>query len=127
MDCDEALLRRVPHRAPILRIARIVTLDGQRAIACGSAPGRPGDEMPWEACAIEGVAQTAALLGAGEVREGRLVGIRRFVCHGVPPAGIEVRYTAELVRRVGPTGLVRGRAECDGELLAEVEITLHAG
>lgn len=99
MDCDEEILRRVPHRAPILRIARVLELHAQRAVACGHAPGLPGDGMPWEACAIEGVAQTAALLGDGEVREGRLVGIRRFACHGVPPPGVEVRYTAELVRR----------------------------
>jgi hypothetical protein len=126
----------LPHRAPILRLHRVVAADASAAIVLGSEPEGPG-ALPWELGAIEGLAQSAAvLLGqssetagprpsprAGGPR-GMLVALKRFVIEAQPPRGAEITYHVHLVRRLGPTAMVAGHAECEGVRLAGGELTL---
>jgi hypothetical protein len=126
---EDRILQVVPHRPPILRIHAIDAVDGQRAIVRGGEPDGPG-ALPWACGAIEGIAQTAAVLlahgdvGADGPRRGMLVGVKRFTVLGEPAAGDEVTYHVALTRRFGPTALVTGHAECRGRRLAEGELTL---
>lgn len=126
---DPDVLARVPHRAPILRVHRVVAVDGRTATVLGSEPDGLG-ALPWAAGAIEGIAQAAAILlghghepGSDPVR-GMLVGVRAFSASLAPPPGGTVTYRVELVRRLGRTARVRGRAERDGRILATGELTL---
>lgn len=128
-DVEDGILRVVPHRAPILRIHAIAANDGARAILRGREPAGPG-ALPWACGAIEGIAQSAAVLlahgaepGAGP-RRGMLVAVKRFATHAEPAADAEIEYHVALVRRFGPTALVSGHAERDGRRLAEGELTL---
>lgn len=126
---DAEVLARVPHRAPILRVHHIVAVDGNAATVLGCEPDGPG-ALPWAAGAIEGIAQSAAiLLGHGHAPgvappRGMLVAVRSLTAPKSPPPGATITYRVELVRRLGPTARVRGRAECDGQLLAAGELTL---
>lgn len=130
LPADDFVLQQLPHRPPILRVHRLVQADGDTAIVAGREPTGPG-ALPWALGAIEGIAQSAAvLLGsaappAGDRQlAGMLVAVRHLVVSSPPPADAEVLYHVALVRRFGPTALVRGRAEVDGRLLAAGEVTL---
>lgn len=131
LPADDFVLQRLPHRPPILRVHRLVHAGGDAAIVAGREPGGPG-AMPWALGAIEGIAQSAAvLLGHaippqpdGSAPAGMLVAVRHLVVSAAPPADAEVLYHIALVRRLGPTALVRGRAEVDGRILAAGEVTL---
>ncbi len=135
---DERILRCVPHRAPILRLEQLLAATADAATALGREP-RGAGALPWALGAIEGLAQTAALaLGAagaangppgpadGAPPAGMLVAVKRFAIAATPPPDAAITYAVRLVRRVGPTTLVAGRATCDGALLAEGELTLWA-
>lgn len=132
-DVDPRILRVVPHRAPILRIERIVAADRERAIVAGSEPVGPG-ALPWSLGAIEGLAQSTAVMLACAVPEtewpdeprGMLVAVRRFVVDAEPPAGASIAYHVRLVRRFGPTVMVSGHAEHAGRRLAAGDLTLWA-
>lgn len=122
---DPAILARVPHRPPMLLLHRLLACDATGARASGPDAG----VVPWPLAAIEGIAQTAALLGersaaVSDGAAGRLVGVRRCVGHASPRPGGEVVYSVAAQRRVGATLLVQGRAECDGTLLAEADLVL---
>jgi predicted hotdog family 3-hydroxylacyl-ACP dehydratase len=128
---DERIAARVPHRAPILRVHRVVD-DGAEAVHLrGREPGGDG-ALPWATGAIEGLAQSAAVLLAHGMpgtpatsgRRGLLVGIRRYVVLAEPEHGAEIDYHVRLVRRLGPTALVAGVARCAGRALAEGELLL---
>ncbi|MBL8756303.1 MAG: hypothetical protein JNK15_23610 [Planctomycetes bacterium] len=127
---DDAVLQAVPHRAPILRVHRILLRSRDRVRAAGCEPTGPG-ALPWAAGAIEGMAQTAALLAlpadagpGGSAPQGMLVAVKKFRIHATPPPDAEIEYTVELVRRFGPTALLRGIAECNGLNCASGELTL---
>lgn len=127
---DDFVLQRLPHRPPILRVHRLVQASGDTAIVAGREPTGPG-ALPWALGAIEGIAQSAAvLLGSaasppgGSTPAGMLVAVKHLVVSATPPADAEVLYHVALVRRLGPTALVRGRAEVDGRILAAGEVTL---
>lgn len=133
MPCppDAIVLRSVPHRAPILRVHRVVQVDPTSARVDGREPDGPG-ALPWAVGAIEGLAQTAAVMLAnamaasldGRPLEGMLVAVKRFEITGEPPPGAEISYHVRLTRRLGPTALVTGHAECDGVRLASGELTV---
>jgi predicted hotdog family 3-hydroxylacyl-ACP dehydratase len=127
------VLRCVPHRAPILRVLRIEANDGASARVVGREPGGPG-ALPWALGAIEGLAQSsAALLAHGmtdaalAVARGMLVAVRDFEVRAEAPPGGEIAYCVTLVRRLGATVRVRGRAEANGQILAAGELTLWVG
>lgn len=135
---EPAVLRCVPHRAPILRIVRIVTADGECATTIGREPIGPGT-LPWALAAIEGLAQSAAIAmahaappaaageaNAAEPPRGMLVAVKRLTVTATPRAEADITYHVRIVRRIGPTTLVAGRAECDGQRLAEGELMLWA-
>ena len=129
---EPAVLQAVPHRAPILRVHRVVAAEAAAAVVAGTEPAGPG-ALPWALGAIEGLAQSAAVLLAGATpREradapgprGLLVAVKRLTVDADPPAGAEIHYHVRLVRRLGPTVMVAGHADCDGRRLASGELTL---
>ena len=128
---DERIPARVPHRAPILRVHRVVA-DGSDAVHLRGVEPAGAGALPWAAGAIEGLAQSAAVLlahglpGAPAAAGGRgmLVAVKRFRVHAHPPPGAEIDYHVRLVRRLGPTAMVTGVARCAGRELAEGELTL---
>lgn len=128
---DPAVLQAVPHRAPILRVHQLVQHDAATAWARGQEPEGDG-ALPWFAGAIEGLAQSAALLLAHGTpatvdagpRRGMLVAVKRFTVAAAPPPGATIDYHVRLVRRLGPNALVAGHAEVDGVRCAAGELTL---
>lgn len=127
---DEQILRVVPHRPPILRVHAIVAAAPDAVVVLGREPVGPG-ALPWSCGAIEGIAQAAAaLLAQGapppgdEPPRGMLVSVKRFVVHAEPAPAGDIAYHVRLVRRLGPTAMVAGRAEQSGRTLAEGELTL---
>lgn len=130
-DIDPEVLRSVPHRAPILRIHQVRANDGAQAHVVGAEPTGPG-ALPWALGAVEGLAQSAALLlahGAAATpgdapRRGMLVAVKRFTLAAEPPAAAPIDYHVRLVRRLGHTAMVAGHAESEGQLLAKGELTL---
>jgi hypothetical protein len=129
---DPALLRVVPHRAPILRVQRVLAHGGDTAIVLGREPEGPG-ALRWELGAIEGLAQSAAaMLGHGRDEgphggRGMLVAVKRFTVDAHPPSGATIHYHVRLVRRLGAMALIAGHAEHDGVRLAAGELTLWLG
>ncbi len=121
----------MPHRAPILRLERVLCASTTIAVVAGREPTGRG-ALPWGLGAIEGLAQAAAVLlaqafAAHELPQnprGMLVAVKRFVIDGEPPAGAELHYHVQLVRRFGPTTLLRGHAEHAGRRLAGGDLTL---
>jgi len=130
-EVEPRILRVVPHRAPILRIERLVAGAADQAIVAGHEPTGPG-ALPWALGAIEGLAQSTAVLLSLSVPEaalpdapqGMLVAVRRYAVDAAPPPGGEIHYHVRIVRRFGPTTLVAGHAECAGRRLAAGELTL---
>jgi hypothetical protein len=129
---DPVILRTVPHRPPILRIHTIVTTSADSATTAGHEPQGPG-ALPWSAGAIEGLAQTAAvLLGhlagpptpGAEPPRGMLVSVKRFAVERDPDPRAPIHYHVRLVRRLGPNALVAGHAEQHGQRLCGGELTL---
>jgi hypothetical protein len=126
---DERIAARVPHRAPILRVHRVVADGAGEVHLRGTEPTGAG-ALPWALGAIEGLAQSAAVLlahGAGAAApapRGMLVAVKRYRVHGEPAAGAVVDYHVRLVRRLGATALVAGRAACGDHELADGELTL---
>ena len=127
---DERVLRVVPHRPPILRVHAVLAATPEAVAIAGREPSGPG-ALPWSCGAIEGIAQSAAVLLAqgapppgDEPPRGMLVSVKRFVVHAEPTPDADIVYHVRLARRLGPTAMVAGRAEQDGRTLAEGELTL---
>ena len=125
------VLRCVPHRAPILRVHERVASDGAAAHVLGREPTGPG-ALPWALGAIEGLAQSAAVMlahghgppAAGPAPRGLLVAVKRFVVAAEPAPGATISYHVRLLRQFGAATLVAGHAEAAGVRLAEGELTL---
>jgi hypothetical protein len=128
---DPHLLRQLPHRPPILRVLRRVGGAGDRAVVVGREPAGPG-ALPWSCGCIEGIAQSAAVLLAGDAAppadapppRGMLVAIKRLRIEAEPSPGEDILYEVRLVRRFGPTALVHGAARQGDRTLAEGDLTL---
>ncbi len=118
----------IPHRPPILCIDRVLASTSERAAAERAARDGP-DGFVWEGQLIEGLAQTAAAMlhrgleeGGRRLAKGMLVGIRGLRLARLPATSEAVRFEAELIRAILPLALVRGRAMCGGETVAEGEL-----
>ena len=130
------IMDRIPHRYPFLLVDRVIDLvPGSRIVAIknvtinepyfqGHFPGAP--VMPG-VLIIEALAQAGAVLLLSDIpdRDGKLVyftGIdqARFRRPVVP--GDQIRLTMEVLKLRSRTCKMRGRAEVDGELVAEAEI-----
>lgn len=128
---DEQVLHSVPHRPPILRVHRVVANDGVAAHVLGREPAGPG-ALPWPVGAIEGLAQSAAVLlahgahAAVDRKPGRgmLVAVQRFTAGADPAPEAEISYHVRLLRRLGATAKVAGHAEASGVTLAAGELTI---
>ncbi len=128
---DDRIVARVPHRAPILRVHHVVADGATEVQLRGREPGGRG-ALPWALGAIEGLAQSAAVLlahGLGDApsasgRRGLLVAVKRYRVAAEPAAGAEIDYHVRLLRRLGPTAMVSGRASCGGHELASGELTV---
>jgi predicted hotdog family 3-hydroxylacyl-ACP dehydratase len=133
---DARVAARVPHRAPILRVHDVVT-DGAAEVHVRGREPRGDGELPWALGAIEGLAQSAAvLLGHGGVPaagapapapRGMLVAVKGYRVHGTPPPDAPIDYRVRLVRRLGATVRLQGTASCAGEVFAAGELTLWIG
>lgn len=128
---EPLILRVVPHRAPILRLERVVAASTAEVVVAGREPVGPG-ALPFELGAIEGLAQAAAVLLAQRylgaelptAPRGMLVAVKRFAIEAFPPADAELHYHVRLVRRFGPTTLLSGHVEHAGRRLAAGDLTL---
>lgn len=111
----------LPHQPPLRVLERVEHLGPREARASFRVTPGPltrGREL-WSGALIEGLAQTAALLGAalagGEGAEpqpirGLLVGLRKFTLGRAVQAGEEVHCAVSLVTQLGGGVLVQGRA-----------------
>jgi 3-hydroxyacyl-[acyl-carrier-protein] dehydratase len=130
------IMDRIPHRYPFLLVDRVIDMVPQQRIVSiknvtineeffqGHFPGAP--VMPG-VLIIEALAQTGAILLLSDIpdRASKLVyftGIdeARFRRPVVP--GDQLRLTMEVVKLRARSCKMRGRAEVDGELVAEAEI-----
>jgi len=130
------IMDRIPHRYPFLLVDRVVELVPQQRVVAiknvtinepffqGHFPGAP--VMPG-VLIIEALAQAGAVLLLSDIpdRDSKLVyftGIdeARFRRPVVP--GDQIRLTMEVLKLRARTCKMRGTAEVDGELVAEVEI-----
>ena len=124
----------IPHRAPILGVDRILTLQEGLAVAerrVENGPDAPGGAL-WEQGLIEGLAQTAsalhrrsALAEGRRVQRGMLVGMNRLVFHRRARVGERIEYRAELLRRLEALSLVHGIARVGNEVLAEGDLKFY--
>ena len=130
------IMERIPHRYPFLLVDRVIEwVPGQRIVAIknvtineeffqGHFPGAP--VMPG-VLIIEALAQAGAVLLLSDIpdRTSKLVyftGIdaARFRRPVVP--GDQIRLTMDVLKLRSRTCKMRGKAEVDGELVAEAEI-----
>lgn len=119
----------LPHQPPLRVLHRVDEVGPRQARASFRVEAGPltrGDEL-WSGALIEGLAQTAALLGAalagGESGEpqpirGLLVGLRKFVLGRPVRVGEEVSCEVALVTRLGGGVLVSGEAKAGDEVVA---------
>lgn len=97
---------------------------------------RPGPHLEadgrlWAGALVEGLAQTAAVLGAQAGRGGaadlsaRFVGARGVRFARRPQGGETVRYSVEVIKALGPLVLVSGEARCGEEVVAAGNLKLY--
>ena len=120
----------LPHQPPLRVLERVDALEARRAVASfvvAPGPLAEGEEL-WSGALLEGLAQTAALLGAalageaeGEPRpiRGLLVGARALRLGRAPRLGERVSCEARLKTRLGGGVLVEACARVDEEVVAE--------
>ena len=137
----EALL---PHRPPFLLVDRLVEVDpgaegvAERRIAEddpvfeGHFPGNP---LYPGTLLVEIMAQAAAVVfglpkegeakatPSGHPGEKYLVGIEKMRFKGMTRPGDLVRVHVKFIKKFGPISRVKARAEIDGKLVAEGELT----
>lgn len=117
----------LPHRPPLRVIERLDALEARRAAASfvvQEGPLTRGGAL-WSGALIEGLAQTAALLGAGMAGAGQptpirglLVGLRGLELGRSPRVGERVSCEVSLVTRLGGGVLVAGCAHVGPEEVA---------
>jgi predicted hotdog family 3-hydroxylacyl-ACP dehydratase len=119
----------LPHQPPLRVLERVDALSPREARASfrvATGPLTRGQEL-WSGALIEGLAQTAALLGAAlsggeggapQPIRGLLVGLRKFVLGRPVKIGEEVTCAVTLVTQLGGGVLVQGLATVDGETVA---------
>jgi beta-hydroxyacyl-ACP dehydratase FabZ len=130
------IMDSIPHRYPFLLVDRVLELDvGRRIVALknvtinepyfrGHFPGAP--VMPG-VLIVEALAQAGAVLLLHDMpdRARKLVyftGIDRARFRRTVVPGDQLRLTLEVLRLRPSACKMRGRAEVDGQLAAEVEI-----
>ena len=130
------IMRSIPHRYPFLLVDRVVEMEpGKRVVAYknvtfnepffqGHFPGAP--IMPG-VLIIEAMAQAGAvlLLHDMEDRDSKLVyftGIDKARFRRTVVPGDQLRFTLEVLKLRSHTCKLKGRAEVDGQLVAEAEI-----
>jgi beta-hydroxyacyl-ACP dehydratase FabZ len=130
------IMRSIPHRYPFLLVDRVVELEPRRRITAyknvtinepffqGHFPGAP--IMPG-VLIIEAMAQAGAVLFLHDLedRESKLVyftGIDKARFRRTVGPGDQLRLSLEVIKLRPRVCKMRGRAEVDGELVAEAEI-----
>lgn len=120
----------LPHQRPLRVLERVEALgprEAQASFRVGVGPLTQGGQELWSGALIEGLAQTAALLGAalagGEGEEprpirGLLVGLRKFTLGRPVHVGEEVTCRVTLVTQLGGGVLVEGQARVEDEVVA---------
>ncbi|MBL4847035.1 MAG: hypothetical protein JKY65_16060 [Planctomycetes bacterium] len=118
----------LPHKPPLRVLDQVEELSSTRVRASflvRAGPLTRGEQL-WSGALIEGLAQSAALLGASMEGEesgpqpirGLLVGLRRFEFGRAVRLGERVDCQVELVTRLGAGVLVSGTAWVGQELVA---------
>lgn len=129
MDVTDIL----PHRAPFLMVDKVVEVEPgkmARAVKCVSAnepylAGHfPGFPVVPGVLLVEAIAQTAALAASslGEDSIGVLAGIDEARFRRLVRPGDVVEITSEIVSLKKSIGKARGRAEVDGQVVAEATV-----
>jgi len=130
------ILDALPHRYPFLLVDRVLELEPQRRIVAvknvsfnepfftGHFPGAP--VMPG-VLIVEAMAQTGAVLLLRDMpdRHSKLVyftGIDRARFRRIVQPGDQLRITLEVLKLRARSCKMLGRAEVDGQLVAEAEI-----
>jgi len=119
----------LPHQPPLRVLERVDALGPREARASfrvAAGPLTRGGRELWSGALIEGLAQTAALLGAALAGEGAeprpirglLVGLRKFVLGRPVQLGEEVSCSVTLVTQLGGGVLVSGQAKVAEEVVA---------
>ncbi|HXV76145.1 MAG TPA: 3-hydroxyacyl-ACP dehydratase FabZ [Candidatus Polarisedimenticolaceae bacterium] len=131
-----AILRSLPHRYPFLLVDRVIELRPRQRITAyknvsinepffqGHFPGAP--IMPG-VLIIEAMAQAGAVLFLHEMkdRDSKTVyftGIDRARFRRTVVPGDRLRLTVDVIKLRSKTCKMKGRAEVDGELVAEAEL-----
>jgi len=124
----------IPHRAPMLAIDTVVSVDDESAVA--ERRVAPGDDVVegelWEPGLVEGLAQTAGVLNGlhekrtgTRSRKGMLVAVRRFDVARRARVGELVRFRVDLIRRITPLTLMRCVVAVGEEVLARGEMKFY--
>lgn len=133
-----ALDTLIPHRAPMQWIDALT--DCTDTTACATVRFTAGhfavsDGKVSETALIECMAQTvAAALGhrsqnsgqASRANNGMLGAVSGFRIHAPPPLDKPVLIEVRELKRFGPMLLVAGVVSCEGQVLAEGELSLYA-
>lgn len=132
------ILELLPHRYPLLLVDRVLEMNGEKSIVClknvsanepyfqGHFPGYP--VMPG-VLIIEGLAQTAAVLGIsaiGQSDEPQMIyfmGIERAKFRRPVVPGDTLHFHVEKVRSRGRVWRFRGEARVEGQIVTEADIS----
>jgi len=132
------VLERLPHRYPFLMIDRVVELDPDRRIVAlknvtineeffqGHFPGRP--LMPG-VLILEAMAQAGGILvlpedGSAAGKIFYLVAVENAKFRRTVVPGDQLRVEVTVLRARGNFRKLAGRAEVEGQIVAEAELTL---
>jgi predicted hotdog family 3-hydroxylacyl-ACP dehydratase len=126
----------LPHRPPMRWIDALTSVEPSKAISttCFQADAFPvNDGSVLECAMVECMAQTvgaaaghlARLKEGGTVPQGMLAAVSNFRIHARPAAGKLLQIQVRELKRLGPLLLVAGEISCDGQVIAEGELTLY--
>lgn len=130
------IMNSIPHRYPFLLVDRVLELEaGRRIVAVKNVsfnepffPGHfPGAPVMPGVLIVEAIAQAGAVLLLHDMadRESKLVyftGIDKARFRRIVVPGDQLRMTVEVLKLRSKTCKMRGTAEVDGQIAAEVEI-----
>jgi predicted hotdog family 3-hydroxylacyl-ACP dehydratase len=139
MSTSIGIEQLIPHRPPMRFIETLTECTETTAIAtaCFSETDfGVADGGVLETALVECVAQTVAAAQGQRaqtghrpftaVANGMLIAVSNFKIHARPPAGKTLQIEVRETRRLGPMLLVAGIITCEGQVMAEGELSLYA-
>jgi len=128
----------LPHRAPMRWLDALVdcTETTARGTVCFNENHfAVADGRVLETALVECIAQTIAAAqsqrarmagGSGEPSVGMLAAVANFKIHSPPPLEKILQIEICELKKFGPMLLVAGKISCDGQLIADGELTVYA-